>query len=109
MSRIERAEAFAVRTPKPHKGGHTWLFVKLTTDDGVVGWGECYWLPLSPALALKVIQECAERHLVGKDPFATERLFHSVYDGEFTTTPDLVRMGAVSGLEMACWTSLARP
>jgi L-alanine-DL-glutamate epimerase-like enolase superfamily enzyme len=28
--------------PAPGWGGRYWIFVKLTTDDGITGWGECY-------------------------------------------------------------------
>lgn len=34
-----RPIAIAVAVPPPHKGGYHWVFVKLTTDTGVVGKG----------------------------------------------------------------------
>ena len=32
-------------------GGRDWLFVKVTTDEGIVGWGEGYDWQASPSLA----------------------------------------------------------
>jgi len=33
---------WAVATPVPHKGGAYWIFVKLTTDNGISGCGEVH-------------------------------------------------------------------
>jgi L-alanine-DL-glutamate epimerase-like enolase superfamily enzyme len=38
--RLDRIETFAVRNPTPNRGGWAWVFLKLTTDDGLVGYGE---------------------------------------------------------------------
>ena len=40
---VETVETFVTGTPKPHKGGRNWVLVKVETDDGYVGWGECNW------------------------------------------------------------------
>ncbi len=38
--KISDIETFVVGTPPPHRGGPYWVFVKLTTDNGIVGYGE---------------------------------------------------------------------
>ena len=39
---LKDLEIFVVGTPPPGWGGRYWIFVKLTTDNGVVGYGEVY-------------------------------------------------------------------
>ena len=38
---LVKATPFAIRTPPPNYGGYFFYFVKLETDSGLVGWGEC--------------------------------------------------------------------
>ena len=35
-------KTFVVDHPPPHYGGRYWVFVKLTTDTGIAGYGEAY-------------------------------------------------------------------
>jgi L-alanine-DL-glutamate epimerase-like enolase superfamily enzyme len=37
--KITDVKTWVVATPPPHKGGTYWIFLKLTTDDGVSGYG----------------------------------------------------------------------
>jgi len=34
--------------PAPGWGGRYWILVKVTTDTGIVGWGECYASSVGP-------------------------------------------------------------
>ena len=47
-------------------GGRDWLFVKVTTDEGIVGWGEGYDWHAAPALAEAIRMVGSE--LIGEDP-----------------------------------------
>jgi len=47
-------------------GGRDWLFVKITTDDGIIGWGEGYDWHAAPALAEAI--RVVGRDLIGQDP-----------------------------------------
>jgi L-alanine-DL-glutamate epimerase-like enolase superfamily enzyme len=38
--KLARVRTFVVQTPPPYAGGALWFFVKLETEDGLVGWGE---------------------------------------------------------------------
>jgi len=53
--KITDVKTWAVATPPPHKGGTYWIFVKLTTDDGVSGYGEVYGVPFAPRLVCNMI------------------------------------------------------
>ena len=36
--KLTRVRTFVVQTPPPYAGGALWFFVKLETDNGLVGW-----------------------------------------------------------------------
>ncbi len=38
--KIVAVDTFLIGTPPPFKGGINWGFVKVMTDEGIVGWGE---------------------------------------------------------------------
>ena len=89
--------------PAPGWGGRYWILVKLTTDDGITGWGECYAASVGPAAMRAVIEDVFARHMAGESPENIELMFRRAYSSGFTQRPDLTVMGAFSGLEIACW------
>ena len=84
-------------------GGRYFIFVKLTTDSNVVGYGEAYNATFGPHVTARMIEDCAARYLVGRDPHDIETFFRRAYASGFSQRPDLSMMGCVSALEMACW------
>ncbi|MEL7116407.1 MAG: mandelate racemase/muconate lactonizing enzyme family protein [Pseudomonadota bacterium] len=94
--------------PPPGWGGRYWLLVKVTTDTGIVGWGECYASSIGPEAMTHVIRDVFERHMVGESPENIELMFRRAYSAGFTQRPDLTVMGAFSGLEIACWDILGK-
>lgn len=94
--------------PAPGWGGRYWIFTKVTTDTGVVGWGEVYATSISPEAMVHVIRDVFERHMEGENPENIEKMFRRVYSSGFTQRPDLTVMGAWSGLEIACWDILGK-
>ena len=94
--------------PAPGWGGRYWILVKLTTDDGITGWGECYAASVGPEAMTHVIRDVFERHMEGTSPEDIELMFRRIYSSGFTQRPDLTVMGAFSGLEIACWDILGK-
>ncbi|MEL6768115.1 MAG: mandelate racemase/muconate lactonizing enzyme family protein [Pseudomonadota bacterium] len=94
--------------PAPGWGGRYWILVKLTTDNGLIGWGECYASSVGPEAMAAVIQDVFARHMAGQNPENVEWMFRRVYSSGFTQRPDLTVMGAWSGLEIACWDILGK-
>ena len=94
--------------PAPGWGGRYWILVKLTTDDGITGWGECYASTIGPEAMKPVIRDVFERHMMGESPENIELMFRRAYSSGFTQRPDLTVMGAFSGLEIACWDILGK-
>ena len=89
--------------PAPGWGGRYWILTKLTTTNGIVGWGECYASSVGPKTMEAVIRDVFERYFLNENPENIEKLFRRVYSSGFTQRPDLTVMGAFSGLEIACW------
>jgi len=96
-------QTFVVGNPPPRKGGRYFIFVKLVTDTGVVGYGEIYCATFSADVVAKMAADTIERFAIGHDPFHTEKLFRRVYGAGYTLRPDVSLMSVLSGIEMACW------
>ena len=81
-------------------GTRNWLFVKVYTDAGITGIGECSgW----PRVVETAVQDLS-RLLVGEDPVHTERLWqtmHTAIMGHGMT--GTVGFGAITGIDMALW------
>jgi galactonate dehydratase len=75
-----------------------WIFVKIVTDDGVVGWGEATTEWRTRAVVGAVAD--LEPLLVGNDPFAIERLWQSLSRHGFWPT-GIVDSSAQSGIDQA--------
>ena len=101
--KITDVKTWVVGNPPPGIGGKYFIFVKLTTDGGVVGYGEAYNATFSAHVTARMIEDMAERYLVGRDPHDIENFFRRAYSSGFTQRPDVSGMGCFSALEMACW------
>jgi galactonate dehydratase len=90
--KITRFECFHV---KPR-----WLFLKVSTDEGLVGWGE----PIVEGRARTVAAAIAELEpaLIGSDPFRIEALWQRMYRGTFYRGGPILT-SAISGIEQALW------
>ncbi|MCB1408753.1 MAG: mandelate racemase/muconate lactonizing enzyme family protein, partial [Rhodobacteraceae bacterium] len=106
--KLSDLEVLVIGTPPPGWGGQYWLIVRLTTDNGLVGWGEVYAASVGPKAMVAVIEDVFQRHMLGENPENIERMFRRAYSAGFTQRPDLTVMGAFSGLEMACWDILGK-
>lgn len=77
-----------------------WVLVKVTTDEGLHGWGEATleWHTHSVVGALRDL----EPFVLGMDPTRIEHLFQTATRQMFWPK-GLVGMSALSGVEQACW------
>ena len=101
--KITDVRTYVVENPPPHYGGHYWVFLKLTADDGIEGFGEVYCVPFHPNIVMKMIEDVGERYVMGSDPFKIEKLWRIVYSSGYGQHPDLTLLGVLSAIEMACW------
>ena len=106
--KLKDVDVIVTAPPAPGWGGRYWILVKVTTDDGITGWGECYAASVGPEAMRGVIEDVFARHMAGQSPENIELMFRRVYSSGFTQRPDLTVMGAFSGLEIACWDILGK-
>lgn len=106
--KLKDLEIIVTAPPAPGWGGRYWIFVKVTTDNGITGIGECYASSVGPEAMRSVIADVFERHMQGENPENIEMMFRRAYSSGFTQRPDLTVMGAFSGLEIACWDILGK-
>lgn len=106
--KLQDLDIIVTAPPAPGWGGRYWILVKVTTDTGIVGWGECYASSVGPEAMRAVIEDVFARHMQGENPENIELMFRRVYSSGFTQRPDLTVMGAFSGLEIACWDILGK-
>lgn len=106
--KLQDLDIIVTSPPAPGWGGRYWILVKVTTDTGIVGWGECYASSIGPNAMKAVIEDIFGRHMQGENPENIELMFRRVYSSGFTQRPDLTVMGAFSGLEIACWDILGK-
>ncbi len=77
-----------------------WLFLKIETDEGIIGWGE----PVVEGRASTVeaaVKELME-YLMGKDPLRIEDHWQTLYRGGFYRGGPIL-MSAISGIDQALW------
>ena len=97
-----------VTVPPKGIGGSFWVIVKITTDNGIEGIGECYGIPVSGDIACAMVEDTFHRFIAGEDPHHVETLFRRVYSAGFTQRPDISMMGVFSGIEIAVWDILGK-
>ncbi|MEP7257696.1 MAG: galactonate dehydratase, partial [Flavitalea sp.] len=77
-----------------------WLFLKIETDQGIVGWGE----PVIEGKAATVKAAVTElmEGLLGKDPMAIEDHWNTMYRTHFYRGGPIL-MSAIAGIDQALW------
>jgi galactonate dehydratase len=74
--------------------------VKITTDTGIVGWGETT-LEGKPRSTQAAVEELAE-YLIGKDPLRIEHHWQHIYRSAFFRGGNVL-MTALAGIDQALW------
>lgn len=74
--------------------------VKITTDTGIVGWGETT-LEGKPKSTVAAVEELAD-YLIGKDPLRIEHHWQQIYRSAFFRGGNVL-MSALSGIDQALW------
>ncbi|MFC6906485.1 galactonate dehydratase [Halalkalicoccus tibetensis] len=78
-----------------------WLFLRLETSDGLVGWGE----PVVEGRAKTVraaVEELLDSYLLGEDPSRIEDHWQTMYRGGFYRGGPIL-MSAIAGIDQALW------
>jgi galactonate dehydratase len=80
----------------------SWVFVKLETDQGLVGWGEAYTQADRDAAMLAHITEMG-RYLIGRSPFAIKHFTSVMHLDYAMRRPAMDWYSALSAIEHAMW------
>ncbi|WP_460963318.1 mandelate racemase/muconate lactonizing enzyme family protein [Parasphingorhabdus pacifica] len=94
--KITHLETFVLGTP-----WRDLTYVRVHTDDGLVGVGETRMLGHTEAL-LGYLREAGSQHVVGSDPFDIESLVWRMKHGDYGRAGEIV-MSGIACVEMACW------
>lgn len=92
-----------IRSVKPvvvNANMRNWVFVKVETDEGLVGWGEAS-LEWKTRGVVGCIEDVAQL-IIGEDPGRIEHLYQ-IMNRQYFFRAGVVGMSAISGVEMACW------
>ena len=103
--KVTGVETILLNNNPPFRGGRTFLFIRLLTDEGIVGLGERptgHTPDLKSQIAL--LHDLVERFVVGQSPFEIERLWQRIYASNHDYRhPSLYGTPALSAIEMALW------
>ena len=109
MMRIKSVRSHVLSAPveRPFTSSRGWFYktrntclVEIETDDGVVGWGECYG-PSAVAKAFVDTQLAAQ--IVGRDPFDVEVIWEHLYNRIKDYGQAGMAIAAISGIDIALW------
>ena len=101
--KIIDVQASVIGRPEPHSGGSVWTFVRVYTDEGLTGTGECNSAAaMASGFAVKHAILALRPHLIGQDPLNIAPLYETLrrsgrYGG--TSAPPIIF--AITGIEMA--------
>lgn len=77
----------------------TAMVVEIETDDGLIGWGECY----GPAQITAAVVASAAPLLIGEDPLRTDFLWRTIYSSFRDHGQKGVVIEGLSGIDIALW------
>ena len=109
--KIIDVEAIYVRLPEVKAqadSGQDAIIVKVHTDAGIIGVGEIDSAPLAVKGAIEgpyshTICKGLKHILIGQDPFATEYLWHRMYDENVYIGRRGLAIHAMAGIDLALW------
>ncbi|WP_256390796.1 galactonate dehydratase [Natronoarchaeum rubrum] len=78
-----------------------WLFLRVETADGTVGWGEPVIEGRSRTV-LTAVEELMDNYLLGEDPSRIEDHWQTMYRGGFYRGGPIL-MSAIAGIDQALW------
>jgi galactonate dehydratase len=79
----------------------SWVWLKVYTDEGIIGLGEPYLENHADSVIAEV--QRLEPVLIGQDPTRTEALWQAMYNAGVGYKGGPVTMSAISGIDIALW------
>jgi galactonate dehydratase len=103
--KITDLQACVIGRPEPHSGGSVWTFVRIYTDEGIVGTGECNSAGAGASgFATKEAILAMKPLLVGQDPTNMGPIYETLRRrGRYGGTSDPPLIFAITGIENALY------
>ena len=79
-----------------------WLFIKVETDEGIIGWGEAYTMRDRDRSIAQHVSDLS-RYLIGRNPFHIKHFSQIVYNDFAGRRGAIDLFCALSGIEQALW------
>jgi D-galactarolactone cycloisomerase len=100
-----RAHVLSAALSQPFAYSRAWydtrtaMLVEIETDDGLIGWGECY----GPAAMTAAVVNSVAPWLIGEDPLRTDFLWRMIYARLRDHGQKGVVIEGLSGIDIALW------
>lgn len=95
-------------SPSRTPGFEQATLVKITTNQGLIGWGECH-APVAPTMQAQIVRDLFRPLLVGQDARQVEALWQRLYQSErvrgYATG---AHIEAIAGVDLALWDILGK-
>ena len=102
--KITDVQACVIGRPEPHSGGCVWTFVRIYTDEGIVGTGECNSASAYTGFGLKQTILQMKGLLIGQNPFDIGPLYETLRRrGRYAGTGNAPIIFAITGIENALY------
>ena len=101
--KITKITPYLVSADQNARLGWTWVFVKVETDEGVTGWGECGTQARGTGPAMVAAVRLVAEDLLGENPADIERLWHKVYRRFSYLGSRGFGTSLVAGFDVALW------
>lgn len=103
--KITDVQACVIGRSEPHSGGSVWTFVRIYTDEGIVGTGECNSAgPSASGFANKEAILHLKPRLIGQDPLNIGPLYEMLRrSGRYGGTTNAPIIFAITGIENALY------
>ena len=82
--------------------GKNFIYIKLTTDAGITGWGEAY-AQADRDIQIEAHIDQLSRYLIDRDPFHIRHFMHIAHEDFATKRSSMDLHCALSGIEIAMW------
>lgn len=102
-----RTHQLQSKVERPFTSSRGWVYatrtamlVEILTDDGIVGWGECYG---PAAVCRSIVESLLKPRLIGRDPFDVEVLWEELYNRVKDYGLTGLTISGISGVDIALW------
>jgi len=108
--KVVDVKTMVVENEPPYRGGRYWLFLEISTDEGITGIGErITGNTLAPKLTdlkshVSLIEEMGRQYVIGENPFNIERIWDRMFASRHDFRhPSLQATPVISAIDMALW------